>query len=122
MSSKLYICIPIYSTISRIPTTLRYSPLLPVSENGRVEIITIDQSDVAFRLNPAEVSDFCKYPLANSPASGGGSITSGVGKKIAYMTGRIHKTTFMVISNMGYLASIGDFRILETEHRVISKK
>ena len=63
-----YIYIPIYSTISRIPTTLRYSPLLPVSENGRVEIITTDQSDAAFGLNPAEVSDFCKYPLANSPA------------------------------------------------------
>ena len=30
-----------------IPTTLRYSPLLLVSEFGRVEIITIDQSDAA---------------------------------------------------------------------------
>ena len=38
-----YIYIPIYSTISRIPTTLKYSPLLPVTENGKVEIITTDQ-------------------------------------------------------------------------------
>ena len=63
-----YIYIPIYSTISRIPTTLRYSPLLSVSKNGRVEIITIDQSDAAFGLNLAEVSGFCKSTLANSPA------------------------------------------------------
>ena len=62
-----YIYIPIYLTISTIPTTLRYSPLLPVSENGRVEIITTDQSAAAFGLNPAEVSGFCKSALANSP-------------------------------------------------------
>ena len=60
-----YIYIPTYSTISRIPTTLRYSPLLPVSENGKVEIITTDQSDAAFGLNPAEVSGFCKSALAS---------------------------------------------------------
>ena len=34
-----------------IPTTLRYSPLLPVSENRRVEIITSDQSHGAARLS-----------------------------------------------------------------------
>ena len=39
-----YIYIPIYSTISRIPTTLKYSPLLLVTENGKVEIITNHQS------------------------------------------------------------------------------
>ena len=61
-----YIYIPIYSTISRIPTTLRYSPLLLVTENGKVEIITTDQSDAAFGLNPVEVSGFCKSLLANS--------------------------------------------------------
>ena len=63
-----YIYIPVYSTISRIPTSLRYSPLLPVSKNGRDEILTTDQTDVAFRLNPAEVSNFCKSALAYSPA------------------------------------------------------
>ena len=63
-----YIYIPIYSTISVIPTTLRYLPLLLVSENRRYEIITTDQSDAAFGLNTAEVSDFCKSALANSPA------------------------------------------------------
>ena len=63
-----YIYIPIYSTISRIPTTLRYSPLLLVTENGKVEIITTDQSDAAFGLNPVEVSGFCKSALSYSPA------------------------------------------------------
>ena len=63
-----FIYIPIYSTISRIPTTLRHSPLLQVSENGRVEIITTDQSEAATSWKPAELSDFCKYPLANIPA------------------------------------------------------
>ena len=55
-----YIYIPIYSTISRIPTTLRHSPLLQVSEKGRAEIITTDQSDAAISW---KLSDFCKYPL-----------------------------------------------------------
>ena len=31
--------ISFFSTISRIPTTLKYSPLFPVSEGGAVEIM-----------------------------------------------------------------------------------
>ena len=73
-----YIYIPIYSTISRIPTTLRYSPLLLVTKNGKVEIITTDQSDATFGLNPAEVSGFYKSALAYSPAR---LVTKGVFRK-----------------------------------------
>ena len=32
-----------------IPTTLKYSPLLPVSESGKFDITTIDQSDTSLR-------------------------------------------------------------------------
>ena len=71
-----YIYIPIYSTISRIPTTLKYSPLLLVTENGKVEIITTDQSDAAFGMNPAEVSGFCNSALAYSQQTRGTEIGS----------------------------------------------
>ena len=48
---KQTIYIHIYSTFSRIPKPLKYSPLHPVSENGRGEMITTDQSNAAFGLN-----------------------------------------------------------------------
>ena len=48
-----------------IPTTLRYSPLLLVSEGGRVKIITIDLSDTI-----TQKSEVCQRPMSENEIVG----------------------------------------------------